>query len=111
MMNTTEGNRRLRETAYPFIEELAASTGLGYKDPAMEPLVAQVYGMVRRSFLDRRTVAGLNELTAETSDEDLWKGVKASLEPQLKKFRDTVAARNAQLTEQAMARKRAEEEG
>lgn len=111
MMDTAEGDRRLRETAYPFIEELAASTGLGYKDPAMEPLVAQVYGMVRRSFLDRRTVAGLNELTAETSDEDLWKGVKASLEPQLKKFRDTVAARNAQLTEQAMARKRAEEEG
>lgn len=111
MMNTTEGNRRLRETAYPFIEELAASTGLGYKDPAMEPLVAQVYGMVRRAFLDRRTVAGLNELTAETSDEDLWKEVKVSLAPQLKKFRDTVAARNAQLTEQAMARKRAEEEG
>ena len=111
MMDTAEGDRRLRETAYPFIEELAASTGLGYKDPAMEPLVAQVYGMVRRSFLDRRTVAGLNELTAETSDEDLWKGVKASLEPQLKKFRDTVAARNAQLAEQAMARKRAEEEG
>ena len=110
MMDTAEGDRRLRETAYPFIEELAASTGLGYKDPAMEPLVAQVYGMVRRSFLDRRTV-GLNELTAETSDEDLWKGVKASLEPQLKKFRDTVAARNAQLAEQAMARKRAEEEG
>lgn len=111
MMDTAEGDRRLRETAYPFIEELAASTGLGYKDPAMEPLVAQVYGMVRRSFLDRRTVAGLNELTAETSDEDLWKGVKASLEPQLKKFRDTVAARNTQLAEQAMARKRAEEEG
>lgn len=110
MMDTAEGDRRLRETAYPFIEELAASTGLGYKDPAMEPLVAQVYGMVRRSFLDRRTVAGLNELTAETSDEDLWKEVKASLEPQLKKYRDTVAARNAQLTEQAMARKRAEEE-
>lgn len=111
MMDTAEGDRRLRETAYPFIEELAASTGLGYKDPAMEPLVAQVYGMVRRSFLDRRTVAGLNELTAETSDEDLWKEVKASLEPQLKKYRDTVAARNAQLTEQVMARKRAEEEG
>jgi hypothetical protein len=111
MMNTAEGDRRLRETAYPFIEELAASTGLGYKDPAMEPLVAQVYGMVKRAFLDRRTIAGLNELTAETSDEDLWKGVRASLEPQLKKFRDTVAARNAQLTEQAMARKRAEEEG
>lgn len=111
MMDTAEGDRRLRETAYPFIEELAASTGLGYKDPAMEPLVAQVYGMVRRSFLDHRTVAGLNELTVETSDEDLWKEVKASLEPQLKKFRDTVAARNAQLTEQAMARKRAEEEG
>lgn len=111
MMDTAEGDRRLRETAYPFIEALAASTGLGYKDPAMEPLVAQVYGMVRRSFLDRRTVAGLDELTAETSDEDLWKEVKASLEPQLKKFRDTVSARNAQLTEQVMARKRAEEEG
>lgn len=111
MMDTAEGDRRLRETAYPFIEELAASTGLGYKDPAMEPLVAQVYGMVRRAFLDRRTVAGLSELTAETSDEELWKDVKASLEPQLKKFRDTVAARNAQLTEQAIARKRAEEEG
>lgn len=111
MMDTAEGDRRLRETAYPFIEELAASTGLGYKDPAMEPLIAQVYGIVRRSFLDRRTVAGLSELTAETTDEDLWKEIKASLEPQLKKFRDTVAARNAQLTEQAMARKRAEEEG
>lgn len=105
MMDTAEGDRRLREVAYPFIEELAASTGLGYKDPAMEPLVAQVYGIVRRAFLDQRTVAGLDEVTAETSDEDLWKGVRASLEPQLQRFRSTVAARNAQLTAQAQARK------
>lgn len=105
MMGTVEGDRRLRETAYPFIEELAASTGLGYRDPAMEPLIAQVYSMVKRTFLDRRTVAGLDELTAETSDEALWNGVRASLEPQLKKFRDTVDARNLQLAEQAKARK------
>lgn len=111
MMDTAEGDRRLREVAYPFIEELAASTGLGYKDPAMEPLVAQVYGIVRRAFLDKRTVAGLDAMTAEVSDEELWKAVRGSLAPQLKKFRDTVAARNAQLTEQAVARKRAEDEG
>lgn len=111
VMDTAEGDRRLRETAYPFIEELAASTGLGYRDPAMEPLVAQVYGLVKRAFLDQRTVAGLNELTAETSDDALWKAVKESLAPQLQRFRATVTARNAQLTEQVMARKRAEDQG
>ena len=111
MMDTAEGDRRLRETAYPFIEELAASTGLGYRDPAMEPLVAQVYGIVRRTFLDRRTVAGLDEMTAETSDDALWKEVKESLAPQLQRLRSTVVARNAQLTEQALAKKRAEDEG
>lgn len=111
MMDTAEGDRRLRETAYPFIEEIAASTGLGYRDPAMEPLIAQVYGIVKRAFLDQRTVAGLDEMSSEVSDEELWKGVREKLGPQLEKFRSTVDARNRQLTEQAMARKRAEEEG
>lgn len=105
MMDTAEGNVRLREVTYPFVEELAASTGLGYKDPAMEPLIAQVYKIARRAFLDKRTVAGLDEMTAETTDDELWNGVRESLKPQLMKLRDTVAARNLQLTEQALARK------
>lgn len=105
MMDTAEGDRRLRETAYPFIEELAASTGLGYKDPAMGPFVAQTYNIVKRAFLDRRTVAGLDSMTAEVSDDALWDDVKARLEPQLARMRSIMAAKNAQIAAQAQARK------
>ena len=105
LMDTADGDRRLRETAYPFIEELAASTGLSARDPAMEPFVAQTYNIVKRAFLDRRTVAGLDSMTAEVSDDALWDEVKERLEPQLARMRSVVAARNAQLAAQAQARK------
>lgn len=105
MMDTAEGDRRLRETAFPFIEEIAASTGLSFKDPAMEPFVAQTYNLVKRAFLDRRTVANLDSVTAEMTDDVLWDDVKARLEPQLARMRSAVAARNAQIAAQAQARK------
>lgn len=111
LMDTADGDRRLRETAFPFIEEIAASTGLSYKDPAMEPFIAQTYNLVKRAFLDRRTVADLDSMTAEMSDDVLWDDVKARLKPQLARLKSIVDARNVQLTEQAIARKRAEEEG
>lgn len=105
LMDTADGDRRLRETAFPFIEEIAASTGLSFKDPAMEPFVAQTYNLVKRAFLDRRTVANLDSVTAEMSDDVLWDDVKARLEPQLARMRSIVAAKNAQLAAQAQARK------
>lgn len=105
LMDTADGDRRLRETAFPFIEELAASTGLSFKDPAMEPFVAQTYNLVKRAFLDRRTVANLDSVTAEMTDDALWDDVKARLEPQLARMRSVVAARNAQIAAQAQARK------
>ena len=105
LMDTEEGDRRLRETAFPFIEEIAASTGLSFKDPAMEPFIAQAYNLVKRAFLDRRTVANLDTATAEITDDALWDSVKATLEPQLAKFRSVVAAKNAQIAAQAQARK------
>lgn len=115
LMGTAEGDRRLRETAYPFIEEIAASTHLGFKDPAMEPFIAQAYSLVKRAFLDRRTVADLDAMTAEMSDDALWDDVKARLEPQLARMRSVVTAKNAQLAAQAeqvaLARERAKDEG
>jgi len=105
MMSTAEGDRRLRETVYPFIEEIAASTGLSVKDPAMEPFISQAYSLVRRAFLDRRTVANLDVMTAEMTDDQIWDDVKARLDPQLKRMTTAVAARNEQLAAQAQARK------
>lgn len=105
LMDTADGDRRLRETAFPFIEEIAASTGLSFKDPAMEPFIAQTYNLVKRAFLDRKTVASLDSMTAEMSDDALWDEVKARLEPQLARMRSVVAAKNAQIAAQAQARK------
>lgn len=105
LMDTADGDRRLRETAFPFIEEIAASTGLSFKDPAMEPFIAQTYNLVKRAFLDRKTVASLDSMTAEMSDDALWDDVKARLEPQLARMRSVVAAKNAQIAAQAQARK------
>ena len=105
LMDTAEGDRRLRETAYPFIEEIAARTGLSVKDPAMEPFIAQAYNIVKRSFLDRRTVANLDSVTAETTDDVLWDDVNARLAPQLARMKSIVTAKNAQIAAQAQARK------
>ena len=105
LMDTAEGDRRLRETAYPFIEETAARTGLSVKDPAMEPFIAQAYNIVKRSFLDRRTVANLDSMTAEITDDALWDDVDARLKPQLTRMGSIVDAKNVQIARQAQARK------
>ena len=114
-MDTADGDRRLRDTAFPFIEEIAAQTGMSYRDPAMEPFIAQTYNIVKRSFLDRRTVANLDSVTAETTDDALWDDVKARMAPQLKRLESITKAKNAQLAKRAeqvaQARERAKDEG
>lgn len=115
LMDTADGDRRLRDTAFPFIEEIAAQTGMSYKDPAMEPFIAQTYNIVKRSFLDRRTVASLDSVTAETTDDALWDDVKARMAPQLRRLKSITEAKNAQLAKRAeqvaQARERAKDEG
>lgn len=115
LMDTADGDRRLRDTAFPFIEEIAAQTGMSYRDPAMEPFIAQTYNIVKRSFLDRRTVANLDSVTAETTDDALWDDVKARMAPQLKRLESITKAKNAQLAKRAeqvaQARERAKDEG
>lgn len=115
LMDTADGDRRLRDTAFPFIEEIAAQTGMSYRDPAMEPFIAQTYNIVKRSFLDRRTVANLDSVTAETADDALWDDVKARMAPQLKRLESITKAKNAQLAKRAeqvaQARERAKDEG
>lgn len=115
LMDTADGDRRLRDTAFPFIEEIAAQTGMSYKDPAMEPFIAQTYNIVKRSFLDRRTVANLDSVTAETTDDALWDDVKARMAPQLRRLKSITEAKNAQLAARAeqvaQARERAKDEG
>lgn len=115
LMDTADGDRRLRDTAFPFIEEIAAQTGMSYKDPAMEPFIAQTYNIVKRSFLDRRTVANLDSVTAETTDDALWDDVKARMAPQLRRLKSITEAKNAQLAKRAeqvaQARERAKDEG
>lgn len=115
LMDTADGDRRLRDTAFPFIEEIAAQTGMSYRDPAMEPFIAQTYNIVKRSFLDRRTVANLDSVTAETTDDALWDDVKARMAPQLKRLESITKTKNAQLAKRAeqvaQARERAKDEG
>ena len=115
LMDTADGDRRLRDTAFPFIEEIAAQAGMSYKDPAMEPFIAQTYNIVKRSFLDRRTVASLDSVTAETTDDALWDDVKARMAPQLRRLKSITEAKNAQLAKRAeqvaQARERAKDEG
>lgn len=105
VMDTAEGDRALRETAYPFIEQIAMGAGVSMKDPAIAPFVARAYSMVRRTLLDRRVVADLDGLGDEVSDEVLWKDVKARLDPMIEQLRHAAEYKNAQLAAQAQARK------
>lgn len=115
VMDTAEGDRALRETAYPFVEEIAMNAGVSMKDPAIAPFVARAYSMVRRTLLDRRVVADLNGLGDEVSDEMLWKDVRDRLAPMTRQLQLAARHKNeqAQLQAQAMteARQRAKEEG
>lgn len=115
VMDTAEGDRALRETAYPFIEQIAADAGVSMKDPAIAPLVARAYGLVRRTLLDRRVVAGLDGLGDEVSDAELWNEVRERLAPMTDRLRLATDARNEQARRQAEAlaemRQRVKEEG
>lgn len=115
MMDTAEGERMLRETVYPFIEQIAMEAGVSPKDPSMAPFVARAYSLVRRTLGDRRVVASLEGLGDEATDQRLWAEVRARLEPLTKKLGEVAAAKNAQLAQQAEAvaeaRARAKEEG
>ena len=115
MMDTAEGDRMLRETAYPFIEEIAMQAGVSMRDPAIAPFVARAYSLVRRTLLDRRVVADLDGLGDEVSDEMLWKDVRDRLAPMTERLRLAARHKNeqAQLQAQAIAeaRQRAKEEG
>lgn len=105
MMDTAEGDRMLRETAYPFIEQLAMQSGVSMKDPAIAPFVARTYNLVRRTLLDRKVVAGLEGLGDEVTDEMLWKDVQARLSPMMEQMRRAAEAKNAQIAAAAQARK------
>lgn len=115
MMDTAEGERTVREMAYPFIEQIAMEAGMSMKDPAIAPFVARAYGLVKRTLKDRKTVADLDGLGQEATGEALWAEVRQRLAPVTEQLRKAADAKNAQLARQvearALANARAKEEG
>lgn len=105
MMDTAEGDRTLRETMYPFIEQLAMEAGVSMKDPSVAPFVARAYGIARRALRDRTTVAGLDGLGQEATQQVLWDSVKMRLAPMVEQLKKAAEAKNAQLAAQAHAKK------
>lgn len=105
MMDTAEGERTVREMAYPFIEQIAMEAGLSMKDPAIAPFVARAYGLVKRTLKDRKTVADLDGLGQEATDGALWAEVRQRLAPITEQLHKAAVAKNTQLAAQAQARK------
>lgn len=105
MMGTAEGERTVREMAYPFIEQIAMEAGMSMKDPAIAPFVARAYGLVKRTLNDRKTVADLDGLGQEATDAALWAEVRQRLAPVTEQLHKAAIAKNAQLAAQAQARK------
>lgn len=105
MMDTAEGERRLRETVYPFVEQIAMQAGMSMKDPAIAPFVARAYALVRRTLGDRKVVASLEGLEDEAVEQRLWDEVGARLAPLTEQLGRAAAAKNEQLAAAARARK------
>lgn len=114
-MGTAQGDRALKEAVYPFIEGAAAQRGMSPRDPAMAPFIAQATKMARRMYLDRRTVASLDSLTAEMGEDQIWGQVRDQLRPYLDMYSSVAAAKQRQAAAQAelvaQARERAKDEG
>lgn len=106
------GQRRLAETVMPFVATLANSAGVSLRDPIVTTLVARLTNTLRRNFLDRRTVAGLEQLEAEATvtppglapgengapaysvpDDEIWKSVQKDVQPFLKLFEQAIHSR------------------
>jgi hypothetical protein len=79
--------------------------GVSMKDPSIAPFVARAYSLVKRTLMDRAVVAGLDELESEVTEKQLWDSVKGRMNPLIQKLHETAVARNAQLAEQARAKK------
>lgn len=106
------GQRRLAETVMPFVATLANTAGVSLRDPIVTTLVARLSNTLRRNFLDRRTVAGLEQLEAEATvappglapgengapaysipDDEIWKSVQKDVQPFLKLFEQAIHSR------------------
>ena len=115
VMDTAEGDRTLRETVQPFIEKLAMEAGVSMKDPAIAPFAARAYSIAKRALRDRTTVAGLEGLEQEATQQVLWDSVKARLAPMIEQLTKATKFKNEQLAAaveaKAMAAQRAKEEG
>lgn len=115
LMDTAEGERTLRETMYPFIEQIAMDAGVSMKDPAIAPFIARAYSIAKRALKDRATVASLDGLGQEATQQVLWDSVKARMAPMIEQLKKAAEAKNAQLAAMTAARteaaQRAKEEG
>jgi hypothetical protein len=106
------GQRRLAETVMPFVATLANTAGVSLRDPIVTTLVARLTNTLRRNFLDRRTVAGLEQLEAEATvappglapgengapaysipDDEIWKSIQKDVQPFLKLFEQAIHSR------------------
>lgn len=112
---TAEGQKRLMETVMPFVATLANSAGVSLRDPLVTTLMARLSNTLRRSFLDRKTVAGLEELETEATvpipqlaagagedgapafvsprDSEIWAAVQKDVAPFLRLFEQAIHAR------------------
>lgn len=96
----------------PFVATLANTAGVSLRDPIVTTLVARLSNTLRRNFLDRRTIAGLEQLEAEATvappglapgengapaysipDDEIWKSVQKDVQPFLKLFEQAIHSR------------------
>lgn len=121
------GRTRISEAMYPFLSSVAAVTGKSVNDPSMQPMTAALYRAFRRRFIDRRTVAGIEDAEREAMasgtvavkvdengmpklepsgrDKELWDDIIREIQPYMDGLRDAAMSKTEMLRLAAAKRK------